>query len=623
MLPPSGLVSRMQLEDLLRLMRDSNFSIAGCEQQHASLTLTNRVHPGLEAKTLRLRAYFHQVRHIFQPEEQLLRQDKLERSLEAQLRRRGHGPSARNIFYAQAMEDFSRQLGVGGALVVGGGRWQLGVLARSAQRFDDLPQAEKTRFAKLETIAREKHAREVEESIRHCRDALRLHADRQEQELHAHGVPTSTGSCRLTEDDLLQLGEMLGSQEFSPSSDAELRSAPLVGPKGDDAVAFDDYHVPEPLVPNFPDWIREVCRLRDVFGDGVVFQSRKAECAGLAWMFLFGLQNPMQASWLQIRPLARVAPAGLHRGEGLAGIAHFKHEWSIEALAFSNDHDMAFLGDASDIQVCREVTRMGDWRCVSDEDMEDLLAVLDDERDVLGQPAAAHGQHAPKRATAEETRRRESHMAELLRLHPFLAARYSETPAPGEEDKDPHHSEKIGKVAVRAKGPTGSKVVKEVLLLDDEEVDKTWRDLHDKRAEWDMWGATGSDGPFYAEIRGGLDLKKRTSKASDCMRVVARGGQPEKFTQDFHLGETHSFAFGRYPEDNCARLVQETIRRLEYWYEWFQEVGASKAAFAAAAPWGECPPSLEFTNWLLESVDPDSWTWRRAHEVLALRPRLE
>ena len=122
---------------------------------------------------------------------------------------------------------------------------------------------------------------------------------------------------------------------------------------------LEGFNVDPPAGAPTPRWLRTVVQNRDVFIGTALVVPDENQLPNLAYMMLFGLQNPAEAMFLPMRRVENVQPADPEELRTMLdrSLTHpvdtWQHVFEYDLDAYASGHDLDFDDEGDDLFSCR------------------------------------------------------------------------------------------------------------------------------------------------------------------------------------------------------------------------------------------------------------------------------
>ena len=282
---------------LLELMKDLPFSSTLVEEAHASGSVLKKHHSEYGEKTLRCRALLHQMRALFR-EGPLQR--KIRRLDEKVCKLRSSQPQkvhARQALLRNLVKEYMSQ--EVNSTVTGAER-----KARAKQIMINLHAVhegmscqERAALQRDVQALRRQLAANLQEEVGKCLDE-RKELEKQLQESQAGGLKNHVGSCRLTDNEVEEIDELVHTTAFRKMTHADLECTS--SPRAPLPEEIDRFEAKVKVLPGIPEvghpwWAKLVCPNREFFR-GVALRSENSP--GVWHFVLFGKEQLYEVTFL-------------------------------------------------------------------------------------------------------------------------------------------------------------------------------------------------------------------------------------------------------------------------------------------------------------------------------------
>ena len=518
--------------EIARVIGEAPNTTAAVERIHGSLSAIHRDHPGLATALVQVRAQLHACRALFNENRDDKREHKLAARIAKAERSLDKPATGRNLLFRDMMLEATE------LLVDPPGDLAKQTMQLHSAWWQALSMQEQEVYAEAarDEAARNRPIKEAE--LQDLKDQLTLFKERLRREREVNGVVNTIGSCRFTEEDMRALGQRLENEETTEEQKEAYRKALTTSPGN--LEPYENQHFESlggedrPPVAK-PTWLKVICHNGGDFG-GTVFCHSGGSAK--AWKFLFSLENPLTATFLEMHCLRppSVAPGPVPLR---AGLARMKHTWKYAIGASVVWSDLRFAEDGSDIEVIPRATYEGHCRVIPNADAIPWAlwaAQFDDEKTTTSTPT--------RRPTVEPG---------LLEEFPWLVEFF---PPPGHGGGGGAHGGGVGH---------GALGLGEARELTEEEIAAVWQAVLEKRH--DLVPLHSSEDNFVVFARGGKWTAEHKRQAVDVVRCIAKSGAPRAWCRYYGMKQMKSFAINLYGEDGCVALASEVKRRYEYFYK--------------------------------------------------------
>lgn len=296
--------NRGRLADAVCLLREIPWTTMAVEQAHGYVAVIHRLHPALTSRVLCHRTLIHQCRALFNkpPEERCVERlcSKMEkmRALEPQ---RAKG---RQIFLRDLFQATRKALPAGSAMAEDMTR---AVMKRHASAYARLPEAVRRQYDREAQDYADQKASVVVSDLQEVFTMAAMQRRRLDQEAFTRGVTNRLSDHRFQDSDLLALAKTHQSAEVRGSVLANMRAKALAAPEAPTVdqqkmleVAGKSARLAPPALVAPPHWLRVLCANREQFRQCGLF-CEDLKQGGTAYMFLYASQNPIEATFLEVR----------------------------------------------------------------------------------------------------------------------------------------------------------------------------------------------------------------------------------------------------------------------------------------------------------------------------------
>ena len=594
---------QQDIRGAIDLFKEVPWSTQGVERSHGSLASLHKVHPQYSLATLAVRATLHQCRAFFSQSEETKAKQKHQEQMAKLHRSLARSLSARNVFLAE----LASTVPLHSASSQGQPSNAQDLVRLSHKLYEQLDDMAKLQYEAK--AAEATSARQV--SLLQAQDALTqsfvLQTQRQRDEQGTVGVLNTLSSCRLQTSDYQALVGLLSQGGLAGAALKALRARALEAPQEpSQAVKLVFQEASAEAVeqatatPAQPDWVKIVCRHREVFHHALFLRKCPFEELHEGFLLLVAIQSPLKAVFLRVQlyhPILNCQRSAPSFGADLVHEAPYLWEFHYSSLDCVSSADLSLSMDADDIVMLQNLQFIGEGRLVTDQKAYLLSAVLATmPKTAKNQSSYEPKEHKHRKRTAE------AHLSEYPWLEGYVHERQKAPRAPGPSAAQPS--------TLGSRPEAGQPAQPE---LDLEEV---WEQLEEKRAEWT--DSTGSES-FYLQVRGGAWTAANRHVAFDSLMAAAKSGVAADWAKAFHMGQVVTFSFNLYAEDAAYKMAEAWIRKCQHFFTLALEKGNFHTAYTAEDLNGYT--DTEFTDWLA-SLPPASATAKRAGKIHALMPRL-
>ena len=521
------------------------------EQGHGSMAVVARFHPGLEVASLCQRAFAHRLRALTQVAER-------SRSIQENLRQQGrqqarqpHRLRGRHLFLQHAMATLQQRHG---GCVMSQGQYRE-VMARHTEAYQALSLEEQMSY---EAAARNEASRHAQERTAHqasLREMLAVLEARETSETTLTAGLNRLSNSRFTEPQLQLLNDKVQNKEASTQvlrkRALSMVSAPGALPMQMEA-KLQEYLSSEPASTGstLPGWSKILCRGRQHFQE-CVLQLQRAGEAQLSLLFLFAMQNPLQAHFLVLHVHRDSVNLDMPMSEFLKGPSPFAREYKVT----ETQTDLLALRRYKEAEI--KVVAGAFW--ADDKIVSDCKAVLfkqyvspwASEVQVDPQPQSP-GQGEPVECTASRGSHLDPEFAFLLEQEAELHALSDPGTRPSAVPK------KRARLALSEVDP------------EDADLDAAWQEFTSQQREWQA-SHTLSGQHFSSFLRGGRWTRLNLGVEVDSVAAHACTPLGVRFLKHWQLGKMVTFSFAKYGRELACFLADVWCslqsKRAELWHD--------------------------------------------------------
>ena len=334
------------------------------EQGHGSIGCIHKVHKDLGTRLVALRAMIHQSRHLWAPDLDGNKLQRLRARLSRLQGRRGHVVMGRNMYY----KDFLKEMG---AAAKKRHVTQQEIMEHHVKGWEDLTLAQKTTY---DTQARERtteNAANLEEDIAHVTAAIHLYIARASQESNVEGTTNNVANRRYSQDEASRVKRDVDEHRYPPLAveadvNACLHSPGKLKEGQRKALALFQRADPPPNVT--PAWLKLVCNNRDHFHNATLKRTDDPNDNN-AYRMLYAKQQPIEARFLPMWERAEPRPVCTTWAEEQAAAADtylYDCKYNVGEYSDGCSGMGNFTDDGTNIRVIDECTFIGDCRCTAD-----------------------------------------------------------------------------------------------------------------------------------------------------------------------------------------------------------------------------------------------------------------
>ena len=533
--------NRARLADGVALLRDIPWSTKTVEQAHGSMAVIHRLHPTMSARVLTHRAMLHQCRSMFEKPADAKRIERAEGKAEKLRNRMPQRAGAKQLYLRELMREAKASLPHGTKMSVD---LRQTIMRRHSELFRELEPSEQRSLEATATNNAEVTRRRTSGELEHVNAHVALQKARLAKETSALCDTNTLSGHRLSEEDLLALRRLLDSPDFKPAAVKALRDKALEAPDAPSteqlaalqACDLQGGHGKDPS-PH-PEWLRHVCYRRADYSGCALFAG-DLKLGDVAYLFLFAMQNPLSAMFLQLRRsvLRRDAPT-LENLLDSSASAFYEFEFVCEPSLYYEASQLPF--DSVDGLFVLEDLKFDSSGLVC----SDSMPVPWKTEFALRLPIPASAKKKPK-ATGPPKAERE----QLLLAHPWLRGELAAPEAKGDRQGNP--------------AAEGSDDESEVAV--DDVIAKAVQEVAEKRRKWELEGLDTLE-DFRTKLLG--DGQKVRANKLDFAAVVgvACGRAATDWCRHYGLGLQTSFSHVQYTQKDCSRMALEWCKRMQHFF---------------------------------------------------------
>ena len=420
-------------------------------------------------------------------------------------------------------------------------------------------------------------------------------------EASARRGPLVMSACALDEQAMDALEALFESGSFSAQRVRELRgeaqrAPPLPTARQREKLDAIPVWSGEPAGKEKPKWLSLVCRNREAFADAAL--SFNSSSGKQYFKFLYATQSPYQVCCSPLEKEEYFEPPPSDEFVSAADVfaRSWEHRFQVSFMRCVYWADLPDVG-TDEVYVLPDCCYREGRSVCSDADEIELEAFV---RGLDAKPKAS--ERFPEERPPKVGRKAAN--AELLDKYPWLEAHFdaTEKPSPG-----------LGSAGFASdEGPVELAPERD---LSDEEIERVFKLLHDKRVEDDMVEKAELADFRYALLGGSWTMKNR-GKAFDAWRGAVRGKDAEAWCDALKLNHSARFEVTLYTERGAALLAKTWCHRMQFLYDLHLASRKDEVVYTEEnlAPW---EPSKEL-GYIIETLPEKAQ--KRVRGVLGLRP---
>ena len=594
----------------VELFRQISWGVGPCEQQHASASITAKLHPDVGANTLQIRGFIHTMRHLLPartPEQKA--QDQIMAQLNKLQKRSPQKVSGRNLFVKDLFKCLSTR-----KCVLGPEKFQdawATVFARHGGRWRTVPESHKRQYERAASLERLDNEEELSASQQELEERLSLSRAREEQKVFDETPPLRLSSCALGEAALQEYQRLFDSGGFDEAVVQALRAKVAQAPAATPPAFMNTLREIQlnlgPARAKQP-WLSAVAKNRGFFSHCIFVFS--TEHGRKFYSFMYALQSPVEATFCSISHIDDAQDVVDLRGQAWQELAAASNAWNfaVDWGAITPWHQLPQVPEEQ-ISILRESQLLGGGAIVADSELEPLRVVLN----LLPEASRATGD-APRAARGPGM----SEKAQLVAKYPWMAGLFEadaqvplrhppsglEPTLPltgkGDEEGDPEE-------------PQTPAVLPEALA--EKVLDEAWAELCNTRAAVNQ----NQEDDFRVVVIGGQFTVKNKGAAFEAFAgQVKRGGAAEQFCRDYNLQLNSRYSSQWYGIDAAQTCAREWCARSQYFFNLFVESGNPVYRFTGADVAG-CPLSKEYKDLVGTVTGSQS---KRVYAIMDVAPRV-
>lgn len=546
----------------IRLMSEVSWSTTSVEQGHGSAATLHRVHKQYGANTLCMRSMVHMMRHLAAPPPM---QDPLDAKLakkEAALER----SQPQKITGRQAfLKDFMYQA----KLEHGSESWSRTAakkaFARHGSFWSALSPELKAKYEYEAQLQKSASYKELADELQGLRAARHLLQSRNLESECLKASLFRLANCRFSDQDFESMALLWDTEDFAGGRLQALRDKAMKSPSPPAPSIVNRLSLidvsEDTVKPTTPSpWVATLCRLRSAFRECALVLRKEGQ-EDRAYAFLFAYQSPFKAELLPLKKTEPPLPCPSSAAEMLECLnKHYEHTFTFEVGTAMNAMEVPF-DDSMQVLVLPHLSFVGGYTMAAH---SQPVPILDFVRSSL-----ADGHRPAPRAQAYKPPTVDRSLVEEF---PWLASYM-----PKARDLSS---------AASSKGANEEKVPK-ALGLDDEEIDRAFEALQEKRAEWhsDFLGAVGH---FKVCLLGGAWTMEHTGMVCDAVKAYASGKDVKSWCSKYGLPNQARFGIRKFGQEQATALAETWCSHLQRFYDHY--LAANMETFEYAAYEVNAPP---------------------------------
>ena len=519
------------------------------EQGHASGAAMHKIHQMHGTAMLAGRAFIHMVRPLFQLESEdkaALRFRGLEAALSKKVPARLSGKS---VFLSDLLETAKRRSG-GEAL---SNEDRKALMRQHSVLFSRLPKQAHDAYTSEAHRRAEERSRDVDHELLHIRTSLQMRKTSALVERLAEAQLSRLSNCRFVDEDFDAMVELWQSPAFSTTKSAALREAALEPPRMPSAAVrgrLSEVATTQEARRPFPAWCAQVCQHREFFAETILLVGDGSK----AFAFLFALQQPYFAAFLQVEPFHSVGEA--------SSIAGVSSQGPITVLALSYDHcfwvDWRRIVFAEDIE-CDENGSLG---VLSEVAANGASAFVSNSNRIPFDVFVSSLPHKVVRDSGTSTEKKpgaEPIVVAGLQKYKWLE-KYTHNDETQAEDR-------------RASSSTADHGRPAGVTLDDIEAEEVFAELEVMRMDWYQSLEKALES-FKTGLLGGKWTKENIGRVADAYRGYAASAEAKAWCTLYRMQPSMRFNISTYGERTSSALALHWASRMEYLYgSWCDQGG--------------------------------------------------
>ena len=600
--------SRQKLCLALDLLADCSWATNCTEQAHAQAAVVKKFHKELGAEMLMARSMisgFNRILPASTAEEKL--EKKLLHELMSTNDKNPQYITGRQVYFSELVNLSNQWLKEARRAMPE--QISKTIMKSYSKRFDKLPQERKNQLNTQASITRIQTSESLMEQRLHTKARLDLLQARRQAEEDQSRPHMNFKAAKLSAPDEVTLSALWNSPvytvKYSISKSKEAMIAP--DPADDEHLPLltsqqrtqeEDQHIP-------PAWFKVMCRNRDYFETTALCIASGAEIS--FFKFMFAIQSPkMIIYWAPIEKCLEIDESS---GSAADAVPAQEYHFTIQPDSFKVWHELPLQPD-SHLFVLPHVQFCGDYLLTSHCALMDLDEFFDDIA-----PIQAPEAKKAKTTDTDAKPKRKSFSAADVAKYPWLVQKQpiekTLYPVDFDEEEDPMPSSESQDVDWLDKP-----VPKQ---LSDEDLEKLFEALEDKRKEWAAGSTEDGKAPFRLSFCQGEWTLAHLGKPWDAVKGYASGKQIAQWCRKYHLPLSARYDNGLYGNDGCFLFAKAWVSKMTYFYNLWKSQDNENYSFTKddLDGWSE---SVEFSS------AAASWTKKQATARLAafgrLSPRL-
>ena len=561
--------SKSRLVNVLRLVRDLEWSTLRAEQTHASAAVLMRFHPDYGVDTLAARALILSTNRLLQATtDDDRRMARMEKEFAKEGARCPQRVSPQHMYIRDLMLVAARRFkGADRKPSV-----SQSIIRKNSEMYKMQSQGTKRRYEEQARAYRERKKEEINEKMSVLRGTMDLLEARMCEDI-AKGGGMKFSTCTFQRADFDNYAALWSLKKYAGSSLKEARQRALRAPPVPEPLEFArlaEHVVWEQANDGGVPWLKRVAGHRAFFHDAAFSFVRDGREE--VWRFVYARQSPIRVMVSKMRRVEvfhRGYAVGQH-GQAPLGREEVLHRFEVSPMNNANASVWGDL-DISSVHVLRYLQHASGWLL---ETMAHELPLVDF-LDMLPTPTPQRESNA---AAASGPRSGGNHDALLLR-YPWLQDF-------GRLDKKGGLGEGASSSA-KGPGPDGEASHQDGGDLDDDELAAVFSEVDRYRAELSITAASAdATDDFAVVVLGGAWTAANRGLAADAVQGLARGADAAAFCAARGMQKSSRYEISAYSFQWACILARAWAHRMQYFFNKAKlveeyAVGFSRAEVAA------------------------------------------
>lgn len=574
-----GIATMDEVVGAIQLLAQLPWATKMAEEQHSSTSVMSRLHPEYDPETVRVRSFilsFLKLMPSWTDEEKANR--KLRERCAVLRKQNPNYLTGRPWLFAslshQARGPIVKSLGSGANK-----RVHSVVMQKHGETWRSLTAAQRTYWEAEAKKERDRRWQKLQDDLDVNEEQLAIAMARQSGKMRS-GVdsgdrtapPMDYTACKLQEDELAVLADLIARPEFKGAALEELRRRtsqtpmPLTEERCDELKGCCLNDAPSP--PAKPAWLGMIVNNRRAFGGCLLarpFDNGELDCH----MFVVGIQSPYHAMFTPLRELPQELSKGLPPTDWFQTLdTHwpflFEADWSVcrswsdlgidEAQPLLVLPGLQYLGG----DVLGSVSGPIPWLL-----FVECMKTKEEPKETY--PGDARSSNSSSSASFEDPARKPRWILSLEREERRLRDRASVTA----------QDEGFDEVSPTCRAFSQSFEPD----VPDEYIDRMCDVLEQKRLEWGL--DTQPDTAFQVRLLGGEWLFKQKGVWYDAFQGFCQeGSHAALWCDQYRIGHTARFDIGLYGERGSYMMAKAWASKVQYWYDIFLECGEAMYVYS-------------------------------------------